>query len=149
MAAVILFFSWKGADLSMTWSLIEPPAKPAVELLEWASPLRPILPRMIVKDRQYLSSLYEAMAFVLINDGDREQPIISDTQKFVAFHAGTLNLAIKRENVGKYAGLGEAIDAVFVSALGPDERKIDADARKRLVAACGVLSWAFAVGGDG
>lgn len=149
VAVVVLFFTWKGADLSMPWAPLKPPAKPAVELLSWADELRPILPRMIVKDRQYLSSLYEAMAFVLINDGERDHPIVSDTTKFTAFHAGTLNLAIKRENVGKYAGLGEAIDSVFLAAVGADQKKVDADVRRRLIAACGVLSWAFSVGGDG
>lgn len=150
VAAVILFFTWKGADLSMSWTPVKPPIQPSTELLPWADDLRPILPKMIVKDRLYLSSLYEAMAFVLVTDGDRAEPIISDTNKFVAFHAGTLNLGIRRENVGKYPGLGEAIDKTFVTAIGSaDERKIDKAMRDRLVAACGVLSWAFSVGGDG
>lgn len=146
VAIVIVWFSWKGADLSMHWTPGDRPEKPAAEALALGEPLRPILPKMIVKDRQYLSSLYEAMAFILTTDGQREKPIIADTAKFVQFHAATLNLAIKKENVGKYDGLGEAIDAVFLKAVGADQKALDAAARKKLIDACGVLAWAFAVG---
>lgn len=152
MAVVILVFSWKGADLNIPWPPPDSPdlstPKPAVEFMAWAEPLRPVLPKMIVKDRLYLASLYEAMAYVLVNDGERTDSIISDTTKFTAFHAGTLNLAIKRANVGKYAGLGEAIDQVFMQAVGPDQKKVDDDTRARLVAACGTLAWTFQVGRD-
>lgn len=149
VAIAIVWFSWKGADLSMNWSQDVRTPRPAQELMALGEPLRPILPKMVVKDRQYLASLYEAMAFVLTTDGQREKPIIADTARFVQFHAATLNLAIKKENVGKYDGLGEAIDAVFLNAVGADQKALDTPARNRLIAACGVLSWAFAVGGDG
>lgn len=152
VAVVILVFSWKGADIDFPWPPEGNPAvqapKPPAECLAWAEPLRAILPKMVVKDRLYLANLYEAMAFVLVNDGDRPQPIISDTTKFSTFHAGTLNLAVKRANVGKYAGLGEAIDQVFMAAIGPDERKLDDETRNKLVVACGTLSWTFSVGRD-
>lgn len=151
VAAVILFFSWKGADLNIEWPPADGPKistpKPSSELMQWAAPVRPILPKMLVKDRLYLASLYEAMAFVLLNDGRRDAPIISDTEKFAAFHASALRLAIEKANVGKYPGLGEAIDQVFASAV-PDVQPIDQAVRSRLVAACGTLAWTFGVGRD-
>jgi hypothetical protein len=88
------------------------------------------------------------MAFVLLRDGDRPEPIISDTDKFVAFHAGSLQLAIDRKDVGKYDGLGAAIDEAFVGAVGADAVKVDAAVRARLVAASGVLSWTFSIHGE-
>lgn len=151
VAAVLLVFAWKGADISMYW----PPAqtddgivapKPGADLLAFAEPLRPILPKMLPSDRKYLANFYEACAFVLLKDGERDQPIIGTTDQFVAFHAGSLRLAVEKAKVGKYPGLGEAIDQTFVNANGADARKIDAAMRNRLVAICGVLSWAFNVG---
>ena len=152
VAAVLLVFAWKGSELTTLW----PPApltsidtpKPSPELLKLAAPLKPILPRMLPKDRIYLATLYDAMAYVLMRDGDRAKPIISSNDQFAAFHAGTLNLAIDKAAVGKYPGLAEAIDEVYVNALGPDVRELDAEARKHLIAACGVLSWSFGIGRD-
>lgn len=150
VAAVLLLFAWKGADISMSWppkvteDIVAP--KPGPELLALAEPLRPILPKMLPSDRKYLANFYEACAFVLLKDGDRDQPIIGTTDQFVAFHAGSLRLAVEKAKVGKYPGLGEAIDQTFVNANGADPKKIDAALRGRLIAACGVLSWAFNVG---
>ena len=152
VAVVILFFSWQGASLEFPW----PPAAPAKvttgrpddETMALASPVRPILPKMIVSDRLYLANLYDAMAFVLTNDGERSSPIIADTSKFSEFHAGTLGLGIKRANVGKYPGLGEAIDQVFMAAVGAEVQSITPEVRRKLVAACGALSWTLNVGRD-
>lgn len=150
VAAVLVFFAWKGADLSIPWppnkaeDIVAP--KPAPDLLALASPLKPILPKMMPSDRKYLANFYEAMAFVLLQDGERDQPIIGTTEQFVALHAGSLRLAIEKAKVGKYAGLGEAIDQTFLSAMGADQKKVDKDARGRLIAACGVLSWVFNIG---
>jgi hypothetical protein len=150
VAAVLIFFAWKGSDLSMPW----PPAphenittpQPDAELLKWAEPLRPILPKMLPKDRQYLAAFYDAMAFVLIRDRQRELPIIGSTEQFANFHGGSLRLAIDKANVGKYPGLAEAIDETFINACGAEVQKIDEKVGSRLVAACGVLSWSLGIG---
>lgn len=152
MAAVLLVFAWKGSELTTIW----PPAplttvdtpKPSPDLLKLAEPLKPILPRMLPKDRQYLATLYDAMAYVLIRDGEREKPIIGSSDQFAAFHAGTLKLAVDKAAVGKYPGLAEAIDNVYVNALGADVRELSVDDRRALIAACGVLSWSFGMGRD-
>jgi hypothetical protein len=150
VAAVLLFFAWKGSDISMPW----PPAphesintpQPSPELIQWAEPLRPILPKMLPKDRQYLAAFYDAMAFVLIRDQKRVPPIIGTTEQFVNFHGGSLRLAIDKANVGKYPGLAEAIDETFINACGAESQKIDEKVGSRLVAACGVLSWSLGIG---
>ena len=152
VAAVLILFAWKGSELSTPW----PPApatsvdtpKPSPELLALAEPLRPILPRMLPKDRDYLATLYDALAYVLIRDGVREKPIVSSTEAFANFHAGTLRLAIDKAKVGQYPGLAAAIDEVFVAALGADVRELDKESRGRLVAACGLLAWSFGVNRD-
>jgi hypothetical protein len=152
VAAVLLVFAWKGSDLTIPW----PPApandtqspKPPVELLVWAEPLRPILPKMLPADRKYLSNFYDAMAFVVLRDGDRTPAIIGSTEQFANFHAGSLRLAIDKDNVGKYPGLAEAIDQTFLTAIGPEMKSVDAPTRSKLVSACAVLSWTFGIRGD-
>ncbi len=152
VATVLLLFAWKGAEVSFPW----PPApatdiagpQPSPEVLALAAPVREYLPKMLPKDRVYLAHFYEAVAFVLLRDGDRDEPIIADTDKFVAFHGGSLRLAVDKSDVGKYGDLGSAIDQVFVSAVGADPQKIDAAVREKLVAACGSLSWTFKIHGE-
>lgn len=152
VAAVILFFAWRGSALRWEW----PPApiekivapQPDKAMLEWAAPVRDYLPKMTPHDRRYLAHFYDALAFVLLRDGDREKPIITDTDKFEAFHGGSLRLAVDRKDVGKYGDLGAAIDQVFLSAVGPETAPLDKEKRARLVAACGVLAWAFTINGE-
>lgn len=152
VAVVLLVFAWKGSSLNLDW----PPAPhtritvptPEAELLAWAEPMRAVLPKMLLKDRQYLASFYDAMAFVLIRDAGRDTPIVGSTDAFAAFHAGSLQMAIDKEAVGKYPGLGAAIDQTFINAIGADIRPLDKDTRTRLTAACGVLSWVLSVHGD-
>lgn len=150
VAGLLLLFAWKGADLSLPWppspheEVVAP--QPGPELLALAAPLKPILPKMLPADRKYLAGFYDACAYILLKDGDRPVPIVGTTDQFVAFHGGSLRLAIEKAKVGQYPGLGEAIDQTFVNAMGADPKKLDAEARGRLVAACGVLSWAFGIG---
>lgn len=153
VAIVLLVFAWKGSNLKIEWppaggtSVVVP--KPDGVILEWAEPLRPILPKMLAKDREYLASFYDALSFVLIRDSKRSSPIVRTTGDFVQFHTGSLQLAIDKEAVGKYPGLGEAIDQTFVNALGADQRTLSADDRTKLTAACTVLAYALKVGHDG
>lgn len=152
LVVILLFFSWKGVDLDLSWPPEDTAAvatpKPSAEYLEWASQVRPIAANMLPKDRLYLSSLYDAMAFILLRDFDRDAPIVRTTDDFVAFHSGSLRLAVDRASVGKYPGLAEAIDQTFVAALGADQQALDKPLRERLVAACGALAWTFGIGKD-
>jgi len=154
VAVVLLAFAWRGNELKMQWPTLPKPAaaaaaaKPTAEQLAWAGELKAILPKMLPADRQYLSSFYDATAFIVTQDGARSTPIIGDTDKFTVFHAGSLQLAIEKKNVGKYPGLDKAIDSVFLNASGADVAAIDADKRAKLIAACNVLAWAFRVNGN-
>jgi hypothetical protein len=155
VAAVLLVFAWRGGEMNMKWPQLPKPAatatveKPSAEQLAWAADLKAILPKMLPTDRAYLSAFYDATKFVLTQDGERSTPIIGDTDKFTVFHAGSLQLAIQKKNVGKYPGLDKAIDAVFFNAAGADVKAIDRDTREKLLAACNVLAYAFRVNSDG
>jgi len=150
VAVVLLLFAWKGSSIKMDWppsprTVVATP-KPEKELLVWAEPLRKILPTMVPADRQYLANFYDAMAFVLIRDSKRSDPIIKTTEDFAVFHGGSLQAAIDKESVGKYPGLAEAIDQAYGTAVGTDDVVvIDADTRTRLTAASGVLSWVLTI----
>ena len=149
VVALLLLFSWKGSVLQIEW----PPAcmknvdtpKPPAEFIAEASDVAKIVPRMLPGDRQHLSAFYDAMACVLVNDGERADPIVSTTAKFAAFHAGSLNLAIQKKKVGVYPGLDKAIDATLLRFAGADESAVDTEKRNKLIAACSVLSWVFAI----
>ena len=152
VAVVLLLFAWKGSNISLEWPPAPTPAvvipRPENVLLEWVQPLKPILPKMLVKDREYLANFYDALTFVLIRDAGRETPIVKTTGDFVAFHAGSLQLAIDKANVGKYAGLGEAIDLAIINALGAEARPLSDEDRVKLTAVCSTLAYAFKVGAD-
>lgn len=152
VAAALLLFVWKGSTLTAVW----PPApavstatpQPPAELLALAKPMQAVVPRMLPKDRAYLAAFYDAMSYVLLRDGKRDKPIVSTTDQFAVLHAGSLQAAIDKESVGKYPGLAEAIDETIVNIAGAEARKVDADTRGRLIAACGTLAWTLGIKGD-
>lgn len=148
VAVTLLFFAWKGDALDLPW----PPSgggrsvvEPEPETLRWVEdvPVNQMLP----KDRLYLADLYDAMAWVITRDRLRTAPVLKTNEDFVAFHAGTLQLAIDRKEVGKYPGLGKAIDQVFVDCLGDDVVVLGDDEHDILIAACNALAWRFSIHG--
>lgn len=152
MVAVLLVFAWRGSVLNFEWPRNGDPGrgapKPPPEVLELAAPLRPFLPKMTHTDRLYLASFYDAMAYILLTDAGRDRPIISDTEKFATFHGGSLQLAVDKKDVGKYPGLGQAIDEVLASAAGSEVAPVNEKTRNSLIGACGVLSWSFDIHRD-
>jgi hypothetical protein len=152
VVGVLLVFAWKGSALDFFWPPRGVPGRgvpnPGPEVIKVAEPLREFLPKMTPKDRLYLSSFYDAVAYILMKDAERNLPIISDTEKFATFHAGSLQLAVDKKDVGKYPGLGQAIDEVFVSAAGPDVVPMSEKTRRNLIGACGVLSWSLGINRD-
>lgn len=152
MAGMLLFFAWRGANVQIEWPLpgvtLAKDTQPDPADLKWAETLKGVVTKMTPKDRLYCANFYQALRFVVERDGKRSDPIITDTTKFEAFHAGSLKAAIDREDVGKYDGLGEAIDEVFVNAAGADVQKVNAQVRGKLLAACGVVAWTFSIHGE-
>ncbi len=152
VAGVLLAFAWKGNEVTIPWPQPESsPAtapQPSPAMLAMAAPVREFLTKMTPKDRLYLSHFYDAVRYVLARDGERDEPIIVDTKKFEVFHAGSLRLAVNKSDVGKYGELGDAIDKVFLDAVGADEKPVDDELRAKLVAACGALSWVFSIHGE-
>jgi hypothetical protein len=149
VAAILVYFAWNGVRFDMEW----PPkgetsqtiAVPSESQLAWAEPLKAILPKMLAADREYLSAFYDALGFVVFQDGSRSSPAITSSDQFVQLHAGSLNLAIEKRNVGKYPGLDRAIDQVFLAACGAESVSLTKESRMTLVSACNTLAWAFRI----
>lgn len=149
MAAVLLFFAWKGNTIDIPW----PPSdggrevvKPEPETLRWVEDVP--VDKMLPKDRLYLADLYDAMAWVVMRDKLRDQPVMQTNEDFVRFHAGSLQLSIDRGDVGKYPGLGKAVDQVFKDCLGTEVVQLDDDEFDILIAACNALAWRFSIHGE-
>ena len=149
VAAVLLWFAWKGDTLDLPW----PPkgggrniVRPDPTTLAWVEDVD--VNRMLPKDRLYLSDLYDAMAWVVLRDKLLSKPVLKTSEDFVTFHAGTLQLAIDRGNVGKHPGLAQQVDQVFVDCLGDEVITLGDDEHDMLVAACNALAWRFAIHGE-
>lgn len=147
---MLLFFSWRGAALKIEW-----PAESAQPLrlerpadLQLAGDVQKIAARMTPKDRAYMAHFYDALGWVLNRDGERDKSIITDTNKFEMFHSQSLDMAIDRKDVGKYDGLGAAIDQTFISSAGADSQNVTPAVREKLLKACSVLAWTFQIHGE-
>lgn len=85
-------------------------------------------------DLARIRSVYTGLARVLQRDAGKR---ITTTEQWEELAAATLQLAI--DEPGKYAGLDEAIEAVFVGALGDDVLPNNADTRNKLIGACEIV----------
>jgi len=145
VAAVLVLFAWWDASIAV---LVPPTGGPAPsqEVRALAAPVD--ASKMLPHDRKYMSAFYEALGYVLERDGERDKPLIGTTEQFARFHAGSLQLSIDKKAVGKYAGLGESVDEVFVGAAGADVQAVTTEVRGKIADACRALAWKFAVHGD-
>lgn len=163
VAAGLLWFALGGSHLGIVpkaIGVLTPPSKPPAIMLDSAgqksleeakADLVAIAAKMLPADRQYLASFYDAIAYVLEQDGGRSLPIIADSEKFAVFHAGSLQLAIEKKAVGKYPGLDAAIDHVYLAICGADVGPLAEKAagggtrREQFVKASQLLAWVFRV----
>lgn len=152
VAAAFIWFVWCGSKAAIEWP-IAGSSKPAVTrpdttTASWVREVGKVAKTMLYTDRIYCANMYDAMRHVIAQDGNREKPIIADTDRLAVFHGGTLDFAVDAKKVGEYPGLAEAIDLAFVKALGADVRPLDAAARADAEKLCAALSYVFAVGGN-
>lgn len=149
----LLAFAWRGELRQIKWP---PPKRPEVAVLEkpddeamsWVSDIN--VNGMMPKDRLYCADFYAALGFIVRNDdGSKKPAILNTTPKFSVFHAGSLQLAIDKGDVGRYPGLGASIDRAFFAAAGDkDEKPVDAALRSKLERCCKALAWRFAIHAD-
>lgn len=155
VAGVLLWFAWRGSEVEFPWPNVENPKevqvvvpRPPTEILDLCGGVADKTKTMLPYDREYLSSFYIAMGVILQRDADRVDPVIKTTDQWVAFHAGSLQLAIDKKKVGKYEGLGEAVDLVFMEAIGADARKLSKTDLEKLSKVSAAISYVFKAGED-
>lgn len=148
VGATLIYFAWNGESLDLPWPPVEGPkvVKPDEVSKEWVSGVR--VNNILPKDRIYLSRFYDAMGWIVMRDSERDEPIITTTEKLAEFHAGSLNLAIDRDDVGKYDGLGKSVDDAFKKVLGDDVSPLEGDSTEAVILLCNALSWRFAIYGE-
>lgn len=132
----MLLFFWKGAAVRCLWDGGKKAKAPSTEAMAFVGPVVPWLRRMLPSDRKYLSAFYDAASFALVTDGDRDDPILATTADFMAFHAGSLDLAVADGRLAFCPALCEA----FVEASGPGLADITEPVRRRLAGCCDALS---------
>jgi hypothetical protein len=118
------------------------PVQPAP--VEPAKPAGPTDPKIVellanadAEDLSRISGIYRAMITILNREG--VGAMINTTEKWALYQANTLQLAV--DTPGKYPGLDEAIEGVFLRTVGTDDvLPGNPDTRQKLIAACELIS---------
>lgn len=144
---MIVHFSYKGARLDVSW----PPASttkiraavPDYDIRRVTSVVRPheIAPH----DRVYLAHFYDALAYVVENDGRKHSPQIETVDGFAELHNSSLAAAVDRDHVGIYHSLMDDVWQAIFEIAGVEDVTVNAAMRERLVTACSALAWRFAI----
>ena len=113
-----------------------------------AAPVAPVVPKVTDKtlleilkpatpeDLARINGVYSALGVVLARDGGER---VTTTEQWAELQARTLQLAI--DTPGKYKGLDDAIETVFLKTVGTDDvMPNNPDTQKKLVAACEIIA---------
>ena len=168
--SVVLWFAWRD-NLS---SVIHPagfpsrpvPAVPDDSAKAWVAGIKShdILPT----DRVYYASFFDGLGWILTNDGNHDSPLIDTNEKLRRFYSGSLDLAIEKASVGRYAGLAGSLDKAFaIAASGIDPstlttpdaiekavseglspRPMTKALRERLIRASAAVAWKMGINGE-
>lgn len=136
VAGAFLLFSLlfpNGITLPAVQPAVVAPVVPAVDT---DSKIVELLKEATPEDKARVVSIYDGMRFVLARDkGER----IGSTEKWADFQANTLQLAV--EQVGRYPGLDDAIEAVFAKQVGTDDVvPTNDETRQKLLKACEIIA---------
>ena len=87
-------------------------------------------------DKARIEGVYTGLAYVLNRDNGAR---ITTTEKWAEVQQNTLDIAI--ETVGKYPNLDEAIETVFLQAVGTDAvMPNNPDVLAKLISACEIIA---------
>jgi hypothetical protein len=129
LAASVLFPNGPAAAFS------KPAAAPVTPKVTDATLLK-ILEPATPEDLARINDVYTALGVVLTRDSGK---FVTTTEQWAALQARTLKLAI--DTPGKYKGLDDAIETVFLKTVGTDDvMPNNPDTQKKLVAACAIIA---------
>ncbi len=104
------------------------------------SALRPVVHPVVVPsailagvssaDAKLLRDFYAAMADIVVRDGKAPDPVCKTTFDLRARHKSALQMAFASTGmVGKYAGLGDRLDAYLLDAVGKTDSQLTPSSR--------------------
>jgi hypothetical protein len=112
-----------------------PVPAPVVPVVQPDSKIVGILANAEEADKRRIRDVYSALATIVQRDSGK---FVKTTEQWAELHARTLTMAI--DKVGKYPQLDEAIEGVFLSAVGTDDVvPANADTQKKLITACEII----------
>lgn len=95
-----------------------------------------ILSGVSAADAKSLREFYAALADIVVRDGLAPEPACRTTFELRGRHRQALQLAFGATSiVGKYAGLGERLDAYLLESVGRVDAPLTADLRRSAAAA--------------
>lgn len=151
-AALIAYALLGGSALkwpttTQTQSVQEPDANMKAQVQEVVQVVRTMNP----VDRLWLMGIYSNAARVVRADGEEKEPVISSTESLRSLHVAVLKCVWKtlaEASPGKYPGLREAIEGVFVKEIGDVQRAMTPDLREKAAKMLDAIAWA-GLGKDG
>lgn len=96
-------------------------------------------------DRLWLNYIYTNASNVVAADGSKEPPVVITTEGLRAIHVAILKFIWKgmADNPpGKYEGLSESIEQVFVETMGDKQRTLTPEMRRKACEMFDAIAWA-------
>ena len=143
IAAGLLYFAVHGSPPATPETSTIEIQKPSAEMLQAVDDVQRILRTASPVDRTLWAEVWSKCGKI-INGETTTEVIFSDTKSLRQFNVIALQIAFKRLGdmpKGKYAGLGEATERVFVEAIGLDVRPVTPELRKKFIETCDALAW--------
>ena len=146
VTALILCFAALFGEPVVDWlkNNVEIVNTPSVDVVEPSLAYKEVVKDIVsldidAKDAKQISDFFSELASVVNNDPG----FIQTTGNFREFNmtAGGLNFA-GLELKDKYPNLGEKIDEVIVSSIGPEDQELSNSKRSELVKCLGGIAWA-------
>ena len=117
--------------------------KPSAEMLQSVNDVQRILRTASPVDRTLWAEVFSKCAKIISGETSTDV-VFSDTRSLRQFNVIAFQIAWKRLGdmpKGKYSGLGEATERVFVEAIGLDVRPVTPELRAKFVETCNALAW--------
>ena len=143
IAAGLLYFAVHGSPTATLETATLKIQKPSAEMLQSVDDVQRILRTASPVDRTLWAEVWSKCGKI-INGETTTEVIFSDTKSLRQFNVIALQIAFKRLGdmpKGKYAGLGEATERVFVEAIGLDVRPVTPELRQKFIETCNALAW--------
>lgn len=143
IAAGLLYFAVHGLPTTTLETSTIEIQKPSAEMLQSVDDVQKIMRTASPVDRTLWAEVWSKCGKI-INGETTTEVVFTDTRSLRQFNVIALQIAFKRLGdmpKGKYSGLGEATERVFVEAIGLDVKPVTPELRKKFIDTCNALAW--------